>query len=46
MKKPNKPITSKGYPQLRHVSVPGYNKSTGTPGYVSKPANSAAKKAK
>lgn len=41
-----KPIDSKGYPRLRHVSVPGYNKGTGTPDWVSGPAKSAAAKAK
>lgn len=41
-----KPIDSKGYPSLRHVTVPGYNKGTGTPGYVSGPAKAATRKAK
>lgn len=43
---PTKPITERGYPRLRHVSVPGYNKPTGTPAYVSKPASAAEQKAK
>lgn len=44
--KPEKRITDKGYPKLRHVSVPGYNKGSGTPSWVSKPAKAAARKAK
>lgn len=44
--KTKQPVGPKGFPTLRHVSVPGYNKGTGTPGYVSKAASSAAKKAK
>lgn len=43
---PAQKISERGFPQLRKPSVPGYNKPHGTPGYVSKPANAAAKKAK
>jgi hypothetical protein len=43
---PAQKINEKGYPLLRKPSVPGYNKPSGTPGYVSKAASSAAKKAK
>lgn len=43
---PAQKISEKGYPLLRKPSVPGYNKPSGTPAYVSKPASSAAKKAK
>lgn len=39
--KVEKPIGDRGFPRLRHVSVPGYNKGTGTPGYV----GAAAKRA-
>jgi hypothetical protein len=44
--KADKKLTSRGYPELRHVSVPGYNKGKGTPGWVSGPARAAERKAK
>ena len=43
---PAKHINDKGSPILRVGSVPGYNKGSGTPGWVKSAASSAAKKAK
>jgi hypothetical protein len=43
--KPAKHISGKGVPG-HQVSEPTYHKGTGTPGWASKPAAAAAKKAK
>lgn len=39
------PVDSRGFP-IAMSKVPGLNKPSGTPGYISKPANAAARKAK
>jgi hypothetical protein len=44
--RPEKHINSRGYPEVRHVSVPGYNKGTGTPKWLSSPARAAERRAK
>lgn len=42
----DKNVGQKGFPLLRKPSVPGYNKASGTPGWVSGPAKRAAGRAK
>jgi hypothetical protein len=37
--KAEKPVTSTGYPRLRHVTVPGYNGAEGTPSYIAAAAS-------
>lgn len=39
--KKNRPINDKGSPILRVGSVPGYNKGTGTPGWIKSAASHA-----
>ena len=48
MEKPkaDKHLTSKGLPKIGGVSVPGLKNSGGTPGWLSRPAKAAARKAK
>ena len=44
--KADKKITDRGQARVGNVNVPGLHKSSGTPGWLSKPAKAAAKEAK
>lgn len=48
MEKPKaeKKITERGQAKIGNVNVPGLHKSGGTPGWLSKPARAAERKAK
>jgi hypothetical protein len=48
MEKPkaDKKLTEKGQAKTGNVNVPGLHKPSGTPGWLSKPAKAAARKAK
>ncbi len=44
--KADKKITERGQAKVGGINVPGLSKPSGTPGWLSKPANAAARKAK